>query len=119
MEASLEKKCQLCENISEDDLIQTSLDISVCMRCWQDEFDCSYLSQYIGKINDKIFLGNKIGQTNKRLLKSLGITHILVVGKELAINFPEDFIYKRIPVEDDENEKISNFFEESYYFSFR
>jgi len=109
-------QCQLCSKFSEEELISTNLNIQVCYDCWFVEFDCSFLSQAFDKITDKIYLGNAEGQKKKQLLKAIRITHILVVGKDLKIHHPNDFIYKQIHVEDDETEIISEYFEETYNF---
>jgi len=93
-------QCQLCSKFSEEELISTNLNIQVCYDWWVVEFD----------------FGNAEGQKKKQLLKAIRITHILVVGKDLKIHHPNDFIYKQIHVEDDETEIISEYFEETYNF---
>ena len=50
----------------------------------------------IDQINEKIWLGNEVGQKDKNRLKSLGITHILVAGGGLSQLHKKDFIYKQV-----------------------
>lgn len=63
----------------------------------------------IDKITDKIYLGNYLAAKDKNNLINLGVTHILVVGYYLTEYFPNDFVYKTIEIEDNENEDIKNY----------
>lgn len=68
------------------------------------------------KITENIFQGGYKSSENKDLLKSLLITHILVVSSELSINFPDDFQYLRISINDDELSDIKQHFEKAFEF---
>lgn len=68
------------------------------------------------KITENIFQGGYKSSENKELLKSLLITHILVVSSELSINFPDDFQYLRISINDDELSDIKQHFEKAFEF---
>lgn len=54
-------------------------------------YDAEILFQYQG-----LFLGSIGVALNKELLKSLNLTHILIVAKSLDPAFPNDFVYKKI-----------------------
>lgn len=79
---------------------------SVCLSCYdaQDKFfkffrkNKIYKPEYceINQITEKLWLGNDETQFFKDKLQSLGITHILVVGRELEIYHPNNFIYKKV-----------------------
>lgn len=76
--------------------------------------DFSYL--HSSKITDSIYLGSYSAAQNKQKLQMIGITHILVAGKYLTINFPYDFVYTSFDVEDYDQEEISTYFEAAYKF---
>lgn len=92
------------------------LSIAICPRCLTsiaeyDPFDVPEIDQ----INDKLFLGNEEAHRFlKPLLKSLHISHILLAGSELQAFHPLEFIYKKIEIEDQNNEEIKKYFEESF-----
>ena len=107
-------KCDICGNIQPD--CSVKLEIPICLNCWFDPSsqNNSSISFYLGidKITDNLYLGNKEAQKRKKILQMLKITHILVMGEELEIYHPNDFIYKQINIPDDSNEDISKYFEE-------
>ena len=112
--------CAVCSKV--DPLCNTKLDIPICSRCWMDPgqgkkrmFSFNFAPE-IDKITSKIFLGNEEAQRRKGVLKALGVTHILVVGSGLQIHYKEDFIYKRVDIDDFYTEDISQYFEETYNF---
>jgi hypothetical protein len=41
------------------------------------------------QICEKLYLGSQLDAQNKAILKNLDIKYILVVGKNLTLNFPE------------------------------
>ncbi len=96
--------CTLCcEKLPQD---QFQKETSVCLSCY-DEQDKLYRffrknkkfkPEYceINQITDRIWLGNEETQYFKEKLQNLGITHILVVGRELEIFHPDNFIYKKV-----------------------
>lgn len=49
-------------------------------------------------------------------MKKHGITHILVVAASAEMRYPEDFIYKRLPVYDSKQEDLLSHFESSVAF---
>lgn len=110
--------CKVCSKC--DPLCSTKLDIPICSACWKSpNIKKSKLfswSPEIDKINDKLFLGNEEGQKCKNILKSIGITNILVVGSGLEIFHPNDFVYKHVEVDDFYSENISVYFDQTYEF---
>lgn len=50
----------------------------------------------ISKISDSIFISNISTTTNRPLLKSHGITHILSVVSTMTPLYPDDFTYKHV-----------------------
>lgn len=98
--------------------ISNNLDLCICFSCWvapNNDF-IDFYNPEIHKINEKIFLGNQEMQKRKNILKYLNISNILVIGKELQIFYPNDFLYKKIDIEDGELEDIFSFFEETFKF---
>lgn len=97
----------------------TRLGTPICPSCWNDPgplFRKFVYDLEIDKITSKIFLGNEETQKRKALLKALGITNILIVAEELRINFKDDFIYKKLEVQDTPWENIAKFFDETFDF---
>jgi len=118
MESTLQ--CSVC--LKPDPLCSTNLDIPICAKCWKDPgprkqggFNFTFEAE-IDKITSKIFLGNEEAQKRKRVLKALGVTNILVMGSGLDILHKDDFIYKRIEIDDFYSENIGQYFEETYNF---
>jgi protein-tyrosine phosphatase len=56
----------------------------------------------ISKISESIFISNISTTTNKSLLKSIGITHILSVVSSITPLYPDDFTYKHVIAYDNE-----------------
>jgi hypothetical protein len=74
---------------------------------YKDSIDC-------GRITKSIYLGSyELGAKVKDGLKLLGVTHILLIGKEMDEVFPSDFEYKSFTISDKPSENISKFFEEA------
>ncbi|XP_020254045.1 dual specificity protein phosphatase 1B-like [Asparagus officinalis] len=63
-----------------------------------------------------LFMGSVGAALNRFALKSLGITHVLIVAKSLDPAFPNDFIYKKIEVLDTEETNLSEHFDECFDF---
>jgi len=103
--------CIVCKTLISEKLILTNLSFLICMNCLASD---NYSE--IDKINEKILLGNAEAQKRRDILKAIGVTHILVVGKELKIHHPNDFTYEKIKIEDDEAENISKYFEKTFNF---
>lgn len=68
--------------------------------------------------DDFLYLGSGEHAQDLKLLKSLGITHILNVTlqKQYQNYFPEEFKYHRIPISDKKETDITEFFEEAHVF---
>lgn len=114
-EAKNPKKCKDCKV---NDISKKFINSSICLceKCYEKRKRKMYEQDIqfkgivqISEITPKIFLGNNEGAKSKELLKSKGITHVLVVGFYLHEYFPDDFVYKTIEIEDNETEKIIDF----------
>ena len=70
----------------------------------------------INKITPLLYLGNNESAKDKKMLKYLEITHILVVGFFLHEYYPNSFIYKTIEIEDNESTQIINWFIPAFEF---
>lgn len=68
------------------------------------------------KIEEGLYLGSVGAAMNRSTLKSLNITHILMVANSLPPFHPSDFVYKVISVSDREDVDISQNFEECFQF---
>ncbi|KAK1318039.1 Dual specificity protein phosphatase 1 [Acorus calamus] len=68
------------------------------------------------QIEQGLFLGSVGVAYNKDALRSLNVTHILIVAKSLEPAFPNDFIYKKIDVLDSPDEKLEVHFDECFHF---
>ena len=108
------ENCLICQN-SKPKYIY-SLGQPICTDCWKYSVSSKKNIPEIDKITSKIFLGNAEAQLDKEILKKIGITNILIIGKELEIHHPDDFIYKHIKVTDFPFENLSRFFEEAIEF---
>ena len=110
------EKCKVCQTRITDQLILTNLGVLICMECWAGDNCSAYSIAEIDKINEKVFLGNAEAQKKKDVLKTIGVTNILVIGKELKIFHPNDFVYHRIEIDDDEKADILKYFNETFDF---
>eukprot|EP00871_Galdieria_phlegrea_P005249 jgi/Galph1/5725/GphlegSOOS_G4304.1 len=63
-----------------------------------------------------LYLGNDRNASDKDVLDSLQITHILIVGEELAPHFPEHYCYKQLMIKDLETQVLYPFLEEAIEF---
>ena len=110
--------CKVCTKL--DNLCSTKLGVPICSDCWKDpapkKSSIFTWNAEIDKITNKVFLGNEPAQKRKNLLKALGITNILVVGSGLDVNYPKDFIYKKIEIDDFYSENIGKYFDDTYKF---
>ena len=83
------------------------------------EYSDEILSSELGnvdKITDEIYQGSEIAAANLKNLTNAGITHIIVVGSGLSINFPDKFDYFQIEINDVETENIYEHFQSAYNF---
>ncbi|GAB4843457.1 Dual specificity protein phosphatase 1 [Ancistrocladus abbreviatus] len=68
------------------------------------------------QIEEGLFLGSLGAANNKRVLKSLNITHILTVARMISPAYPHDFEYKIIDVLDQEDTDLAKHFDECFDF---
>ncbi|RAL42066.1 hypothetical protein DM860_011849 [Cuscuta australis] len=68
------------------------------------------------KIEEGLYLGSVGAAMNRSTLKSLNITHVLMVANSLSPPYPSDFVYKVISVSDRADADISQNFEECFQF---
>ncbi len=77
---------------------------------------CISFMPNISKITDKLYLGNYDSAMFKTNLKKLGITHILICGKDLEELYPKDFTYLTLRLDDSFSEDILSHFSRSIEF---
>ena len=70
----------------------------------------------IDRIIEGLYLGNEEAASKLEVLKSNGITHILIAGSFMPAKFPNHFKYKQINVSDTLRENIRKYFDETYSF---
>lgn len=81
-----------------------------------------YASKYVREdnvpcqIEEGLFLGSVGVACNKEALKSLNVTHVLIVANSLEPAFPNDFIYKKLDVLDTSVTNIAKHFQECFDF---
>lgn len=63
-------------------------------------------------IDEGLYVGDKFSAGKFDLLKSTGITHVLIVGASLEAKFPLYFRYKTVNVLDGTQENIQKYFSE-------
>lgn len=68
------------------------------------------------EILENLYIGSVGAAMNKKNLKDLGITHILIVADQLSPAFPNDFAYKQISVLDSPAVNMLAVFQESFDF---
>jgi hypothetical protein len=67
-------------------------------------------------IIDNLYIGNYPAALSIDLLKTTGITSILLAGKDMECMFPDSFTYKVIPLYDSPNTNITKYFGEANKF---
>jgi hypothetical protein len=68
---------------------------------------------------NRIILGNAAAAENPRIMRDIGVTHILNMAAEMPTHFNDPnypYIYKHIPMRDEETEDISPWLSHMYYF---
>jgi hypothetical protein len=68
------------------------------------------------QIIDKLYLGNMSNAGDLESLQSLKISHILIVADFLRVNFPDNFTYLKISIDDSPSENIKQHFKETNKF---
>ena len=67
-------------------------------------------------ITDFLYLGNQMNSENLELLKSLKITHVINCTNNIRNSFPHDFRYHRVPIYDDYDQHIEQYFDDCFRF---
>ncbi|OIS98661.1 PREDICTED: dual specificity protein phosphatase 1-like [Nicotiana attenuata] len=67
-------------------------------------------------IEEGLYLGSFGAANNKDALKSLNITHILTIARDLNPSYPNEFVYKVLTVHDRVDVNISHYVEECFDF---
>ncbi|XP_057872659.1 dual specificity protein phosphatase 1 isoform X1 [Cryptomeria japonica] len=81
-----------------------------------------YLAKYVKndnipcEIEPGLFLGSIGAAQNKSVLKSLNVTHVLLVANALEPAYPNDFKYKKVEVLDSVDTDLEQHFEECFTF---
>ena len=70
----------------------------------------------IDEVEPRIFISSRLTSTKICLLKSLGITHILIWASDIEEKYPDSFTYKTISMEDNREENISKHFVTAFDF---
>jgi protein-tyrosine phosphatase/rhodanese-related sulfurtransferase len=81
-------------------------------RSFSRNIDCEPPS----KVLEYIFLGSAQNSVNKYQLKNLNVTFILNTAKECKNHYPNEFVYMKCPLVDDEKEDVKKYFDESHEF---
>ena len=118
-------------NICRKNLVEEQLQLSgfiLCNECYQKEKDENFkemikiLSErnitYEGStiLDSKLILGSIETSFLKDKLKSLGVTHVLMIGYFMTPIYPEDFIYGNFEINDDSHENILQYLIEGIKF---
>ncbi len=110
----MKKKFPICSSclFDESDPKFTS-DLPLCKHCFEEILK---ETRSLTQVTQKVYLGDKEVANNFELLKKTGITHILVCGKNLQTNFPEEFEYLKLSLQDSAFDDISRHLESSMNF---
>ena len=110
-------KCAVCSGEGPD--FSTTLGIPLCPKCWKvpvkKDKPFGFQAE-IDQITPKIYLGNEEAQKKKAVLKALGVTHILVIGRGLYQLHKNDFTYENFEIDDCIEENIGQFFDQAFDF---
>lgn len=68
------------------------------------------------QVKAELYIGNNSAAKNLSLLKSRGITHILICASEIGPSFPDRFIYKKLNIQENFDFNISAYFDEAFEF---
>jgi len=116
--------CLYCNILTTNTMNYQPGGIPICKKCQQeklkeeteDELRRIKLLSEIDQITDNIYLGDQYGAKNLKELKDLNITHVLICGSDLVAHFPNDFIYKKIDVDDYSGDDIHQHFNDTFDF---
>jgi hypothetical protein len=64
------------------------------------------------EIIERLYLGSSLEARDKDWLDSKQITHVLNLAKELPEYFPGEYVYKKLPMEDNESYKMCKHFDD-------
>lgn len=70
----------------------------------------------LSEIEEGLFIGSVAEASNKDLLKSSNVTHILTVAVAVAPLYPDEFVYKVIEVIDRSETNLTQYFDECFNF---
>lgn len=110
--------CFICQENKYDDSI--ICDFKLCRVCYNQQYkNIDYFedkrTKYFPEIDmiiNNLFLGNRDASYDKELLDKNKIKAIVVMGKDLKIKFPNDFIYFKYEVNDSLNQDLFCYFKE-------
>ena len=115
-----ERKCGICLKNTIEEKFQLS-GFNLCSECYQKEKEENFKEMLIilGERNikyegttileNKLILGSIETSFLKDKLKSLGVTHILMIGYFMTPIYPNDFIYGNFEINDDTYENLLQF----------
>jgi len=80
--------------------------------------DCQVDTAVISEILPSLYLGNERDASNRELLQSLSITHILNVTSQIPLHFEDDkaLTYKRLPATDSCSQNLKQYFDDAVSF---
>jgi protein-tyrosine phosphatase len=67
-------------------------------------------------ISNNIVIGSNTDAKNHKLLKDIGVTHIINSASNIECHFPDDFVYHTIPLEDKIEETLGKKFFRAMHF---
>ena len=115
-----ERKCGICLKNTIEEKFQLS-GFNLCSECYQKEKEENFKEMLIilGERNikyegttileNKLILGSIETSFLKDKLKSLGVTHILMIGYFMTPIYPNDFVYGNFEINDDTYENLLQF----------
>ena len=115
-----ERKCNICEKNAIEEKFQLS-GFTVCSECYKKEKEENFKEMLVilGERNikyegttileNKLILGSIETSFLKSKLKSLGVTHILMIGYFMTPIYPNDFTYGNFEINDDTYENLLQF----------
>lgn len=123
LDNNIQNKCILCSTTNSVISVNKNY---ICEKCLEEQirYDKLYTDKYKTNFNpdcseiikSKLYLGNYDFAKDINLLLQVGITHILVVGKELECFYQDKFEYMKIRICDYEEEDIKPYLEKSVNF---
>ena len=121
------RMCNICTKNESNEKFQLS-GMLLCEECYKKEKEENFKEmlsifaerniRYEGStiLENKLILGNIESSYLKDKLKSLGVTHILMIGYFMTPIYPDDFTYGNFEINDDAHENILQFLIEGIKF---